>query len=296
MKTMKIRYVQLESQAFLMDLDFLTMTPAERGVYCTLVLHLYCKGGKCELDPAALARLCNCRNFEKLWKKIAKKFQIREGVIRHKRVSKELRRAKRFAQRQRIAGLASAKKRQRRFSHGSTTATTAVEPTKRKGKVNEKESKALTNSNTFEQAPSSSSSVSASGGVAGLAQSRRHPSVSGVEGAESIGAIVQRLGIGAEAAAKTSGPIEHRGVDPAAAGQGLHFHQALINIIGPRTRSDRTCFRNVANWLTRRCAEGRFTEDTFAMVLGFAEEAKTARNPAAAFMALLKKELRYPNG
>ncbi len=96
MKTMKIRYVQLESQAFLMDLDFLTMTPAERGVYCTLVLHLYCKDGKCELEPTALARRCNCRNFEKLWKKIAKKFQTREGVIRHKRVSKELRRAKRW--------------------------------------------------------------------------------------------------------------------------------------------------------------------------------------------------------
>ena len=47
---MKIRYVQLESQAFLMNLDFLTMTPAERGVCCMLILHLYCSDGKGELS------------------------------------------------------------------------------------------------------------------------------------------------------------------------------------------------------------------------------------------------------
>jgi len=296
---MEIKYVQLESQAFFTDLDFITMSAAERGVYLTLLLHLCCNSGMCELDPIALTRLCNCENFDSAWEKMGKKFRIRKGVIRHKRVTRELRRAKRFVQAKRRAGLASAAKR--------AAASTALRqrsntgPTKkRKGKVNEKESKAFTNTNTSQLAPSSSSSVRP---VAGLAPSRGLAPVSGVEGVESIGAIAQRLGISIEAAAKAAGPIEnresgveHRDADPAAAGQGLHFHQALINIIGPRTRSDRTCFRNVANWLTRRCAEGKFTNDTFAMVLGFAEEAKTARNPAAAFMALLKKELRYPNG
>ncbi|MBN2271731.1 MAG: DUF1376 domain-containing protein [Sedimentisphaerales bacterium] len=289
---MKIKYVQLESQAFFTDLDFVTMSPAERGVYCTLLLHLYCNGGKCRLDPGALGRLCNCEEFEEVWERIAKKFQTRKDVIRHKRVSRELQRAKRFTQHQRTAGLASAKKRQPRFSPGSTTATAAAEPTKRKGNEKEKESEELTNTNTSQLALSSSSSVRP---VAGT-----HPpnftlgitagSASGVEGAESLGAIIERLGISAEAAAKAD--------DMGAADQtlGLHFHQALISIIRPRTRSDRTCFRNVADWLTRRRAEGRFTDDTFTMALGFAKEAKTARNPAAAFMALLKKELRYPNG
>ena len=72
---MKIRYVQLESQAFLTDLDFITMSAGERGVYCTLLLHLYCNAGRCEFDPQALARLCNCDDFEKVWEKVAKKFQ-----------------------------------------------------------------------------------------------------------------------------------------------------------------------------------------------------------------------------
>jgi uncharacterized protein YdaU (DUF1376 family) len=301
----KIKYVQLESQAFLTDLDFVMMSAAERGVYCTLLLHLYCSGGRCKLDPIALGRLCNCRNFEKFWGKIAGKFQTRKGVIRHKRVSKELRRAKRFAQRQRIAGLASAKKRQPRFNHGSNAVTTEVEPKKRKGKVKEREGKAVTNTNTFDLASSFSSSVRP---VAGLTESRRRPPASGVEGVESIAEIIQRLGLSREAGSKALGAIdnregqpEHRAADPprgrlADASRGLHFHQALTDIIHPRTRSDRTCFRNVAKWLTRRCAEGNFTKDTFAMALGFAEEAKSARNPAAAFMALLKKELRYPNG
>jgi len=76
---MKIKFVQLESQAFFTDLDFITMSAAERRVYCTLLLHLYCNSGRCEFDPQALARLCNCDDFEKVWEKVAKKFQTRSG-------------------------------------------------------------------------------------------------------------------------------------------------------------------------------------------------------------------------
>jgi uncharacterized protein YdaU (DUF1376 family) len=76
---MKIKFVQLESQAFFTDLDFITMSAAERGVYCTLLLHLYCNAGRCEFDPQALARLSNCDDFEKVWEKVAKKFQTRNG-------------------------------------------------------------------------------------------------------------------------------------------------------------------------------------------------------------------------
>ena len=76
---MKIGFVQLESQAFFTDPDFITMSAAERGVYCTLLLHLYCNSGRCEFDPQALARLCNCDDFEKVWEKIAKQFQTRNG-------------------------------------------------------------------------------------------------------------------------------------------------------------------------------------------------------------------------
>jgi len=76
---MRIRFVQLESQAFFTELDFITMSAAERGVYCTLLLHLYCNSGRCEFDPHAPARPYNCDDFEKVWEKIAKKSQTRNG-------------------------------------------------------------------------------------------------------------------------------------------------------------------------------------------------------------------------
>jgi hypothetical protein len=77
--------------------------------------------------------------------------------------------------------------------------------------------------------------------------------------------------------------------------QVLYFNEHLTNIIRPRSQSDRTCFRNVTNWLTKGCAESTFTQEIFARVLGLADEAKTGRKPAAVFMALLKKELGYKN-
>jgi len=75
----KIKFVQLESQAFFTHLDFITMSAAERGAYYTLLLHLCCNAGRREFDPQALARLCNCNDFEEVWEKIANKFQTRNG-------------------------------------------------------------------------------------------------------------------------------------------------------------------------------------------------------------------------
>ena len=75
--------------------------------------------------------------------------------------------------------------------------------------------------------------------------------------------------------------------------QSLHFNGALCQIIRPRSQSDRTCFRNVTNWLTAGVATGRFTQEIFAQVLDYAKEAQKDRNPAAVFIALLQKELGY---
>ena len=238
---MKIKYVQLESEAFLTDLDYITMSHAERSVYCTLIFYLTSNNGKCEYKPSALSKLCHCENveeFEEIWQGISKKFQVRNGVVKHKRVTKELRRAKKFIQRQRKAGLASARKRQQRLNHGSTDAATIVQPTKTKRNVNEKEKK--NNSNTYSSEQSLSFSSSA----------RPHL-------------------------------------------RALNFNSALINIIKPRSQSDRTCFRNITSWLMAGCATGHSNEEIFDRVLDYAREASTGRNPAAVFMTLIKKELGY---
>jgi uncharacterized protein YdaU (DUF1376 family) len=159
---MKIRFVQLESEAFLTDIDFSMMSPSERGVYCTLIFLLNSNGGKCEYNPAALSNLCHCKTteeFESIWQKISKKFQLRNGIVKHKRVTKELTKAKKFIQHQRKAGLASARKRQSRLNRDSTEVITQAQPTKRKGNVNEKESKYISNTNN--QSLSSSNSLRA---------------------------------------------------------------------------------------------------------------------------------------
>ena len=87
---MKVKYTQLESEAFLTDLDLIAMTLEERGAYFTLILYLYCNKGKCELDIPVLSQLCNKnpKAFERIWQNISKKFQTRSGAIKHKRVIK----------------------------------------------------------------------------------------------------------------------------------------------------------------------------------------------------------------
>ncbi|MCP4262866.1 MAG: YdaU family protein [Planctomycetes bacterium] len=152
---MKIKYVQLESEAFLTDLDFVAMTLEQRGAYLTLILYLYCNNGKCDLDIPALGQLCNksTKTFEKIWQNISKKFQTRNGVIKHKRVTKELSRARKFRQAKSKAGLKGADKRW----HSQSTAITKG----RKRNVIEKENKdsSYSNANTTEQSHTVSSSV-----------------------------------------------------------------------------------------------------------------------------------------
>jgi uncharacterized protein YdaU (DUF1376 family) len=238
---MKIKYVQMESEAFLTDLDFVAMTLEQRGAYLTLILYLYCNNGKCELDIPALSQLCNksIKSFEKIWQVISKKFQTRNGVIKHKRVTKELKRAKKFRQAKSRAGLKGADKRW----HSQSTAIAKG----RKRNVIEREDNDSSYSNPAESSSSFTTPV------------RPHP-------------------------------------DKDAHVRALYFSDALAGIIRPRNQSDRTCFKNITNWLMTGCATGRFNYGIFERVLSYAKESAGCRNPAAVFVSLLKKELNYrPN-
>ena len=247
---MKIKYVQLESDAFLIDLDFSQFKPAERGVFVTMILFLYSNNGKCKFDPAALSRLCNCDNtqqFEQLWQRVAKKFQVRNGVIKHKRVTRELRKAKKMYKDRSKAGKKGAEVTWQNHNKAKGEADGVAEAKERKGNVIEKESKD-NNSNTS----SNDQSLSCSNSV--------------------------RTQFSAEVQSRA-----------------LHFHDALCGIIPPRSRSDRTCFHNVTKWLADGCARGGFNDRIYGRVLDYAKEALGGDNPAAAFMATLKKELEYKN-
>jgi len=111
-----LRYVQIQPSKDLLDVRFQMMTPAERGVYWTIKLYLYANGGKCPLDEEMLAKVAGCENFLDIWEKIKDVFVIKDSTIRHKVVTKDLRKAKKFLQGQRKAGLRGAKKRWGRYS------------------------------------------------------------------------------------------------------------------------------------------------------------------------------------
>ena len=233
---MKIKYVQLESDAFLTDIDFVQFTPTERGVYCSLILYLTSNDGKCTSDPQALSRICNCdsvEEFEKIWQRMSKKFRLRKGILHHKRVTKELSRAKKLLQAKRKGGLSTARKRR----HSTSIAVSTADAKERKR--NEKVSKDITNTNT------------------------------------------------ADLSAITSDSLRH------SQSNALRFINALSRLIPPRSRSDRTYFRNVAEWLAEGCTGGRFTGEIFERVLDYAKQARQGNKPAAVFMSILKEELGY---
>jgi hypothetical protein len=77
-----------------------------------------------------------------------------------------------------------------------------------------------------------------------------------------------------------------------------HFEKALKIVIPPRSQSDRTCFRRVAQWISEKSQSGIFNlDEMFSRVIDYALEATSpgALNPPAVFMSILKKELNYPN-
>lgn len=150
-----IKYVQLEAADFLSDPDFQLMSAAERGIYTSIIFYMYGNEGKILDDPEQIKRLTNANeDFEKQWENVRKRFiSISEAGLRgsrrysdkkiyltHKRVRKELIKAKKFIQHQRTAGLASAAARQQACNDGLT----AVQPRFLPNKVKEsklKESK-----------------------------------------------------------------------------------------------------------------------------------------------------------
>lgn len=88
----KPKYVSLEPKAFLSDDDFQIMTAEERGVYFSIILYLYGNNGRLKFEDKKLRKLCNVKSdFD--FQTVLHKFQVRRGYIRHKRVTKELKRA-----------------------------------------------------------------------------------------------------------------------------------------------------------------------------------------------------------
>ena len=132
----KVRYIPFEIEAFLADTDYQFMNAQQRGAYLSLILYMYANDGECSLDMQQLRKITKCRNIEKVWQKIKNKFQIKEGQITHKRVTRELRKAKRLMQAKRKGGLTTAKKRKQSCSTPMSTAFKLAVANKNKNENN----------------------------------------------------------------------------------------------------------------------------------------------------------------
>lgn len=110
---MQVKYVQLEPAAFLSDAEWMQMSMAERGMYCTLIFLLYCNGGRLrvipnEQDPTtpnkgAIRGLCgglyNQEETDAICLDIIlSKFDYIDDILTHKRVSEELAKSYNFVE------------------------------------------------------------------------------------------------------------------------------------------------------------------------------------------------------
>lgn len=293
-----IRFVQLEPAAFLSDVDVQTWNATEIGCYWMILLYLYTNNGKAPNDLKLLSRLCHCdRNFKRIWNKIAHKFDVAGAFLSNVRVSCELRNASDRFRKTHLAGVKGAKSRWQ--THSDRNADAIAKESK--GKViegkeikNSNSKPDLKGKNAYEDIHQgiSKDTISTTKNNSSFSTSvlRRTPYGGDKENPflGSLEAIKNRT------VARASSPCNH-GQDGRATEQTrvLQFSEKLNALIRPRTQSDRTCFRKVANFFAGQIAAGKCGSEIFTRALHFAEEAAKGRNPAACFMALVKKELNY---
>lgn len=75
----------------------------------------------------------------------------------------------------------------------------------------------------------------------------------------------------------------------------LCLFESLVDIVPPRSASDRTGLWNICQWLGRRADSGEDVDVLIREVLIYAQEAGNpeCRKPGAVFVSLLKRRMAY---
>lgn len=135
----KVKWIQLEPAEYPADDDWGAMTPEDRGCYHSLIVYLGCSGGTLPNDRSALRILCNANEevFETFWKKYSRKFIVKDGNIKHKRVSREIRKARKYLLQKSLAGKASGKARRTAVERPLNGRTNGVPTNKTKTNIKE---------------------------------------------------------------------------------------------------------------------------------------------------------------
>lgn len=140
-KAKKIDYIQLESRAFPEDFEWLSMSPVDRGIYHSLLIFLACNEGSLPSNESRLGHLCNCNmiEFRSFWETYKHKFITKDECISHKRVTEEIKNARKAFKKKSLAGqagvIAKEVKRKQRLSDAASNEQA------KKRKVKEKKEK-----------------------------------------------------------------------------------------------------------------------------------------------------------
>jgi uncharacterized protein YdaU (DUF1376 family) len=162
----EIKHVQLEAGAFISDTDFQMMTAEQRGIYFSVILYLYSNGGKLVLNDdndnlisgsnSVISLISNCpksgEEWNRVWEPVRKKFKIKNKILTHKRVSREMKKAYNYWKNKSLAGK---KGMQQRYNSDRCDVITK----ERKGKETKGKERKENFTNTNERALSLSASL-----------------------------------------------------------------------------------------------------------------------------------------
>ena len=108
---MKAPAFQFYASDFLSDINVVTMSMSQRGIYITLIAHEWLEG-KLPADVSTLKRLCgNPENWESDWEKVSTCFKERDGYIYNSRLESEREKLSAYRERMSQAGKKGANKR-----------------------------------------------------------------------------------------------------------------------------------------------------------------------------------------
>ncbi len=283
MKKQNIHYVQFDIQKITSDPDYMIMSPTERGLYLPMILMLFQNRGSLPFSDN-LYKVFNFDNetqFLEIWENIKHKFKIRNEKISSTYVNAEMKRIKELMQFHTEQGLKGARKRWAGHKSAASSDSTPIakrKETKRKeNQITENNTKENENKYSENQAMENDDSKTNEPG----------------DTCNSSSDSISNLSRFSSSARSSSFTVEQDTTIKNIEIARIRFLDRLNHILAVCTRSDRTAFNNVCDYLADCCRSGKFNLEIFDRALELAKEARSGRNPNALFMSLVRKELGY---
>lgn len=262
------RFVSLEPAAWASDVQYQAFSAAERGTYDMLCWYLYCNNGVVPYDEQMFMGLCKCTKDE--LHTVLRKFQIRGGMCTHKRVQKELNKARKLMNR---ASRAAKARWDKELGLTKGHAQAMLEQCLRNAKVSEakrseEKKEFVTNTKGFSKAIEGGQ-IQTLGGLA-TAYIKEHA--------------------GTQAAPKASSSSPSLKVCSSSP-RRFAFERELAKKICPKSESDITALRNLNDWIEEGIRTGRFKGGIYDRILAY--DLSWAKNTIAALFHRLEDDLEY---